>query len=80
MARFSGGNGVGAVITVSSCLSVSAIIVRFGDALSVPGMIRIVWPAKYITALAHPIRLTELLGAGFLVVMGRAQAGELIEG
>jgi hypothetical protein len=52
---------------------------RFSNALSVPGMITIVWPTKDIAAGAHPILLAELLGAGLLIVMRRAQTGEMLE-
>ena len=52
---------------------------RFSNALSVPGMITIVWPTKDIAAGAHPILLAELLGAGLLIVMRRAQTGQLLE-
>jgi hypothetical protein len=47
--------------------------------LFVPGVITIVWPTKDIAARAHPVCLAELLGAGLLIVMRRAQTGELIE-
>jgi len=47
--------------------------------LFVPGVITIVWPTKDIAPRAHPVCLAELLGAGLLIVMRRAQTGELIE-
>jgi hypothetical protein len=43
-------------------------------------VIGVVGTPKYIAACAHPIRLTELFGTRFRIVMRRAQAGELIEG
>jgi hypothetical protein len=42
-------------------------------------VIAIVWPAKDIAARTHPICLAELLGAGLLIVMRRAQTGEPLE-
>jgi len=48
--------------------------------LFVPRMVAVQRPAENVTALSHPIRLTELFGARFGVVMARAQRGELIEG
>jgi hypothetical protein len=47
--------------------------------LFVPGVIAIVWPTKDIAARTHPVCLTELLGAGLLIVMRCAQTGQLIE-
>jgi hypothetical protein len=40
--------------------------------LFIPRMIGIIRPTKYITALAHPVLLTELFGARLLIVMRRA--------
>jgi hypothetical protein len=45
----------------------------------VPRVIAIIWPTKDVTARAHPICLAELLGAGLLIVMRRAQTGEPLE-
>jgi hypothetical protein len=43
-------------------------------------MIAIIRPTKYITALSHPIRLAELFGTRFGVVMAIAQGRKVIEG
>jgi len=48
-------------------------------ALLIPVVIAIVWLAMNIAAGAHPILLAELLGAGLLIVMRRAQTGEMLE-
>ena len=48
-------------------------------AIPVPSMITIIWPTVDIAAGAHPICLAELLGAGLLIVMRRAQTGEMLE-
>ena len=42
-------------------------------------MIGVIRPAKYIAPFAHPIGLAEPFGAGLLIMMRRAQAGERIE-
>src|SRR5262249_28845743 len=52
---------------------------RLSNALFVPRMVRIIRTTKYITALAHPALVAELLGAGLLIVMRCAQAGESVE-
>jgi hypothetical protein len=45
----------------------------------VPGMIAIVGPAEDIATRSHPVGLAELLSARFLIVVRRAQTGEMLK-
>ena len=46
---------------------------------SVPRVIAIIRSTMDIAAGTHPVILAELLGAGLLIVMRRAQTGEMLE-
>jgi hypothetical protein len=43
-------------------------------------VVAIVRSAKYIATRAHPVLLTKLFGSRLLIMVRRAQAGELVEG
>ena len=67
------------LVVVRMLLDRMTVFGPLDGALLIPVVIAIIRPAGNIAARAQPVCLAELLGAGLLIVVRRAQGGETLE-